>query len=156
MFAEECHKAFIRGQQALDRLLWNETARYYNAYTQYNPNDSRHLHKSPTWYTDVHDGEAVTDERYEANVTYEADPDPLGAIMTDTFYSQVCSSEMNVRCTCAKIGSVCIHACDMFLLLYHGCHSLTNQISQLEVGISHNHLRVTTFACGSRVCKLQG
>ena len=24
--------------------------------------------------------------------------------------------------------------------LYHGCHSLTNQISQLEVGIFHNHL----------------
>ena len=24
--------------------------------------------------------------------------------------------------------------------LYHGCHSLTNQISQLEVGNFHNHL----------------
>ncbi|XP_019862650.1 PREDICTED: uncharacterized protein LOC109591341 [Amphimedon queenslandica] len=60
-FAETCQKAFITGQQALDRLLWNETARYYNAYTL----------------------------QTETDGIDKADTDPLGAIMTDTFYSQV-------------------------------------------------------------------
>ena len=89
-FAEECNKAFVRGQQALDRILWNETARHYNAYT---PNKPSHT-------TGVQSRGAGTDtqKRYGANVTYEANPDPLGAIMTDTFYSQViCCSEMNVK-----------------------------------------------------------
>lgn len=74
-FAETCQKAFITGQQALDRLLWNETARYYNAYT------------------------------LETDVIDKTDTDPLGAIMTDTFYSQVCIKEINT-CTIISLNNL--------------------------------------------------
>ena len=84
-FAEECHKAFVRGQQALDQLLWNETGRHYNAYTYNTADNSKDFHNpAPTRYFDLHDGEQVG-----ANGTHEVATDPPGAIMTDTFYSQV-------------------------------------------------------------------
>ena len=91
-FAKECHEAFIRGQQALDRLLWNETARYYNAYIT--ESDLENSGYSPPIMdtADVNGRKAGTKARQAANLTYGAGPDdPPGAIMTDTFYSQVCS-----------------------------------------------------------------
>ena len=88
-FAEECHEAFIRGQQALDRLLWNETARYYNAYIPMS--DSENSRNSSTIW-DTASKRTRMDAQDTTNLTYEAGPDdPLGAIMTDTFYSQVSS-----------------------------------------------------------------
>ena len=83
-FANDCHQAFIRGQQALDKFLWNETARHYNAYTQYTPGDP--YKPSTDGYTDIH---GRTNTGYG---TGEALPDTPGAIMTDTFYAQVCSN----------------------------------------------------------------
>ena len=94
-FAKECHEAFIRGQQALDRLLWNETARYYNAYIVKGDQENS-LNSSTIWDTaDKNSKRAGMDVQEVANVTYEANrprPSPPGAIMTDTFYSQVCSN----------------------------------------------------------------
>lgn len=77
-FAGECHKAFVRGQQALDTLLWNETGAYYNAYT-YNGKLNTPINTDA-----AHGGNASDKDRPPKH-------DPLGAIMTDTFYSQVCS-----------------------------------------------------------------
>ena len=106
-FAEECHKAFVRGQQALDRLLWNETARHYNAYTYNTADNGRDSHKpSPTRYSDVHDGEQVGTDTHGANGTRETAIDPPGAIMTDTFYSQVsieCAGLYVHQCTSANV-----------------------------------------------------
>lgn len=94
-FAEECHKAFLRGQNALDRLLWNETARYYNAYT-YEEKQDLHNPSSAWQHTHVHG------EPNDTLKQYGKAKSPLGAIMTDTFYSQVNYICVFV-CVCASV-----------------------------------------------------
>ncbi len=103
-FAEECHTYFLYGQEALDRILWNETARYYNAYEpQLNdreaPDDSRY--KAYTRLVPDNEMDRVTaaDAFMMANsdwpIMYNdsegllAAQSPRGALMTDTFYAQV-------------------------------------------------------------------
>ncbi len=65
-FAEECHNAYLRGQKALDHLLWNETAKYYNAYVP-----------------------CPTHHPCTPHAVGGSHPNVPGAIMTDTFYAQV-------------------------------------------------------------------
>ncbi len=95
-FAEECHTAYIHGQRALDDLLWNETAKYYNAYEAC---CSQH----------------PCTEQYSEEYSYLKDgtlahvrgshPNTPGAIMTDTFYAQVHTSP-----TCGHLlGTVQLH-----------------------------------------------
>ena len=98
-FAMKCHQAFLRGQQALDHFLWNETAQYYNAYSIMDfdyesfveatglevcgyPESGKH--------TTVSSGARETRRRETSQQTcVEGNPATPGAIMADSFYSQV-------------------------------------------------------------------
>ncbi len=84
-FAVECHSAYLRGQGAVDHLLWNETGKYYNAYDAYDQGDGIGQYKDlqSNAYSYLEDGGPVGEGDLQAN------PDTPGAIMADTFYAQV-------------------------------------------------------------------
>ena len=60
-FATQCQTAFVRAQDVIDKMLWNETAGYYNSYS---------------------------------NLSAPVNP---GALMGDTFYSQVQTVSKRIR-----------------------------------------------------------
>ena len=71
----------------MDQLLWNSTEKYYNAYTLAGgefDKDSffEDLNMNLCGYEEYH--------REEWGECYDGDPTNPGAIMTDTFYAQVC------------------------------------------------------------------
>ena len=97
-FAETCHNAFVVGQHALDKHLWNETAQYYNAYSTEGFDYEMYVNatglemcgyssENRTHTIDrshIHAKRRVTDQ-----ICVEGNPATPGAIMTDSFYSQV-------------------------------------------------------------------
>ncbi len=108
-FAEECHTYFLYGQEALDRILWNETARYYNAYEPITtdseaPDDDGSRYKAYTHLVPDNEMDRVTaadafmmansywPDMYNDSEGYLAAQSPPGALMTDSFYAQVKSS----------------------------------------------------------------
>ena len=52
-FANECQKAFTRGQEAMDNLQWNETAGYYNSYSNLSAPVNPGALMSDTFYAQV-------------------------------------------------------------------------------------------------------
>ena len=72
---------------AVDQYLWNETAQYYNAYTtEYCGQES----PGPSWSSRKwHRGGQKGEE--EGKVAL--DPNTPGAIMSDSFYAQVCAPD---------------------------------------------------------------
>ena len=90
-FAAKCQEAFLEGQAALDHFLWNETAQYYNAYTNKGFDyekfvNATHLKLCGTSHEAAHD---TRKEEDPGRLCVEGDPSTPGAIMTDSFYSQV-------------------------------------------------------------------
>ncbi len=98
-FANECHEAFLAGQDTLDNKLWNSTGKYYNAYSTtdedfaeelfFNDNLEMNLCGYPKYH------------REEWGDCYDGSPTTPGAIMTDTFYAQVTDYDY----TCTKLPS---------------------------------------------------
>lgn len=103
----KCHEAFLSGQEALDRFLWNETAQYYNAYSTANFDYERfvnatHLEVCGTSDDGARavDGESdAQDEKDPLGWTscLEGAPATPGAIMTDSFYAQVGNITVSIR-----------------------------------------------------------
>ena len=93
-FAASCHEAFLEGQAALDYFLWNETAQYYNAYTTEGFDYEKFYHVK---ICGTSDEAAHADSKVGARggkdpggrPCVRGDPTTPGAIMTDSFYSQV-------------------------------------------------------------------
>ena len=52
-FAKECETAFTRGQDAMDKMQWNETAGYYNSYTNLSEPTNPGALMSDTFYAQV-------------------------------------------------------------------------------------------------------
>ena len=96
-FAASCHEAFLEGQAALDYFLWNETAQYYNAYTNTGFDYDKFVNATHLKLCGTSDGAARADSKGGARgrkdpggrICVEGDPTSPGAIMTDSFYSQV-------------------------------------------------------------------
>lgn len=105
-FAIECHEAFLDGQVALDHFLWNETAQYYNAYSTVDFDYERFVNATHLEVCGVSDAGAPTvdskkdakdDEDQSGQTCLEGNPATPGAIMTDSFYSQVGNTTVNIR-----------------------------------------------------------
>ena len=94
-FATQCHQAFLDGQVALDNFLWNETAQYYNAYSTVGFNyekfvNETHLEECSVLHAGADSKTDAQDEEDPARqICLEGDPANPGAIMADSFYSQV-------------------------------------------------------------------
>ena len=89
-FAAQCEEAFVRGQLKMDELLWNSTAQYYNAYTT-----AEGEFDESSFFTDdlgVNLCSYPEYQREEWGECVEGWPTTPGAIMTDTFYAQVCNT----------------------------------------------------------------
>ncbi len=52
-FADECQKAFIRGQDAMDSMQWNETGGYYNSYSNLSAANNPGAIMTDTFYAQV-------------------------------------------------------------------------------------------------------
>ena len=85
-FATECDQAFVKGQVAMDKFLWNNTHKYYNAYVT-----TRKEFDKDSYFKDLKINLCSYPEyhRPEWGECLEEDPTTPGAIMTDTFYAQV-------------------------------------------------------------------
>ena len=94
-FATQCHQAFLDGQVALDNFLWNETAQYYNAYSTIGFDYEKFVSETHLEECSVSDTGtdskmgAQNEENPEGQMCLEGDPANPGAIMADSFYSQV-------------------------------------------------------------------
>ena len=96
-FAASCQEAFLEGQEALDYFLWNETAQYYNAYTNTGFDLDKFVNTTHLKICGTSDKAARADSKEGARgeedpggrPCVEGDPTTPGAIMTDSFYSQV-------------------------------------------------------------------
>lgn len=90
VFATECHKAFLAGQDAIDDKLWNSTGKYYNAYSA-----TAEEFKKELFFKDL--GMNLCDypeyHKEEWGECYDGNPTTPGAVMADTFYAQVSISE---------------------------------------------------------------
>ena len=102
-FATQCHQAFLDGQVALDNFLWNETAQYYNAYSNVGFDYERFVNATHLEVCGISDAGAdskmdVQDEEDPAGqMCLEGNPATPGAIMADSFYSQVGNSNTKVN-----------------------------------------------------------
>ena len=103
-FAIKCREAFLDGQVALDHFLWNETAQYYNAYSTVDFDyerfvDATHLEVcgSDAGAPAVDSKRGSQDENPSGQTCLEGDPATPGAIMADSFYSQVGNTTVNIR-----------------------------------------------------------
>ena len=94
-FATRCHQAFLDGQVALDNILWNKTAQYYNAYSTVGFDYKKFVNATHLEVFNISDARAgsktdAQDKKNSAGQTcLEGDPATPGAIMADSFYSQV-------------------------------------------------------------------
>ena len=94
-FATQCHQAFLDGQVALDNFLWNETAQYYNAYSNVGFDYEKFVNETHLEVCSISDAgadsktDAQDEEIPEGQMCLEGDPATPGAIMADSFYSQV-------------------------------------------------------------------
>jgi len=90
-FAMKCHQAFLRGQQALDHFLWNETAQYYNAYSTMDFDYESFVQATGLEVCSYPESGRRTTVSSGAQETMcvEGNPATPGAIMADSFYSQV-------------------------------------------------------------------
>ena len=80
---------------ALDNFLWNETAQYYNAYSTVGFDYEKFVNETHLEVCSVSDAgtdtktDAQDEENPEGQMCLEGDPANPGAIMADSFYSQV-------------------------------------------------------------------
>ena len=94
-FATQCHQAFLDGQVALDNFLWNETAQHYNAYSTVDFDYKKFVNESHLEVFNISDAgadskmDAQDEEDPAGQMCLEGDPATPGAIMADSFYSQV-------------------------------------------------------------------
>ena len=95
-FATRCHQAFLDGQVALDNFLWNKTTQHYNAYSTFGFDyeklvNATHLEVCGHGVSDAgaDNKTDAQDENPAGQMCLEGDPASPGAIMTDSFYSQV-------------------------------------------------------------------
>ena len=94
-----CHKAFVLGQQALDQFLWNETSQYYNAYSTMGFDYETFVNATGMEVCGYPENGTHTIDRSDAQekrrgntteqICVEGNPATPGAIMADSFYSQV-------------------------------------------------------------------
>ena len=105
-FAMKCHQAYLAGQVALDHFLWNETVQYYNAYSNVAFDYERfaeatHMEVCGTSNDGAPGVDSKGDMQDEGNLSgqtcVEAKPATPGAIMADSFYSQVGNTTVNIR-----------------------------------------------------------
>ena len=104
-FAAKCQEAFLEGQAALDYFLWNETAQYYNAYTNTGFDFDKFANATHLKICGTSDKVVRADSKGDARggkdpggqPCVEGDPTTPGAIMTDSFYSQVGGIQQFVR-----------------------------------------------------------
>ena len=101
-FATQCHQAFLDGQVALDDFLWNDTAQYYNAYSTVGFDYEKfvtetHLEVCSTLDAGADSKTDAQDEEDPAgHMCLQGDPATPGAIMADSFYSQVGNTKVNI------------------------------------------------------------
>ena len=105
-FAIKCREAFLDGQVALDHFLWNETAQYYNAYSNVDFDYERFVNATHLEVCGISDaGAPAVDSKRDSQdeedpsgqTCLEGDPAIPGAIMADSFYSQVGNTTVNIR-----------------------------------------------------------
>lgn len=80
--AQQCQGSYLKGQDAMDKLQWNETAGYYNSYTNLN-------HDTNTSSDGYPENVYIKGQEVMEGLNLNRVPYTPGAIMTDTFYSQV-------------------------------------------------------------------
>ena len=108
-FATRCHQAFLDGQVALDNFLWNETAQHYNAYSTVGFDYENFVNATHLKVCNISDAEAdsKTDAQDKKNsdgqTCLEGDPVTQGAIMADSFYSQVGNTKVNIFDTFSQL-----------------------------------------------------
>jgi hypothetical protein len=100
-FATQCRQAFLDGQMALDNFLWNETAQHYNAYSTVGFDYERFVNATHLEVCGISDAGAdsktdAQDEDPAGQTCLEGDPANPGAIMVDSFYSQVGNMKVNI------------------------------------------------------------
>ena len=103
-FATQCRQAFLDGQVALDNFLWNETAQHYNAYSTVGFDYERFVNATHLDVCGISDAGAdskmdAQDEELEdpsGRTCLDGDPATPGAIMADSFYSQVGNTKVNI------------------------------------------------------------
>lgn len=97
-FAMKCHEAFLAGQVALDHFLWNETSQYYNAYSNEDFDYEMFASATHLEVCGISDdgapavlskGDTQDKEIPSGQTCVEGKPATPGAIMADSFYSQV-------------------------------------------------------------------
>ena len=96
----------------MDYFLWNETAQYYNAYSNVDFDYQKFVNATHLKLCGTSDeaagaladnkGGAQEEEDPAGRECVEGDPTTPGAIMTDSFYSQV----GNTALTCDRDGTV--------------------------------------------------
>jgi hypothetical protein len=85
---------------ALDNFLWNETAQYYNAYSTVDFDFERFVNATHVCGISDAGADSKTDAQDEdptGQTCLEGDPATPGAIMADSFYSQVGNTKIMDR-----------------------------------------------------------
>ena len=101
-FATQCHQAFLDGQVALDNFLWNETAQYYNAYSTVGFDYEKFVTETHLEVCSISDAgadskmDAQDEDDSAGQMCLQGDPATPGAIMADSFYSQVGNTKVNI------------------------------------------------------------
>ena len=101
-FATQCRQAFLDGQVALDNFLWNKTAEHYNAYSTIGFDYKRFVNATHLEVCSISDvgvdskTDAQDEEDPSGQTCLEGDPATPGAIMADSFYSQVGNTKVNI------------------------------------------------------------
>ena len=103
-FATQCRQAFLDGQVALDNFLWNETAQHYNAYSTVGFDYEKFVNATHLEVCGISDAGANSktdtqddhEEDTAGQMCLEGDPATPGAIMADSFYSQVGNTKINI------------------------------------------------------------